>query len=84
MIIEPQQQYPVFYKAGSKLAWESINNQANQLLGYASDGAETYSSPIIDIDGQYWFLVNPEVSSLVVLSECLPFESIVLPEPELK
>ena len=79
MIFEPQQQYPVFYKAGSKLAWESINNQANQLLGYASDGAETYSKPIIDVDGNYWFLVNQEVSSLVELLDCVLYEEIKLP-----
>lgn len=78
---ENTQQYPTFFKAGTKANWTALNNQANTLLGFPEDGlAENYSNPIIDNNNKYWFVVNPEVSSLVDLTECVPYENIILKE----
>jgi len=74
-----QQTYPTFLNVGTKTAWTSLNKKANTLLGYPdNDLAENYSNPIVDENNNYWFVVNPEVSSLVDLSKCVPFESIIL------
>ena len=77
---ETTQEYPVFYNAGSKAAWTSLNNQANELLGFSNEGADSYSNPIIDKYGKYWFIVNPEVSSLVDLTKCSTYDLIQFPE----
>lgn len=79
--LEPQIQYPLFFKAGTKTAWTALNKKANQLLGYPdTDLALNYSTPIIDANGKYWFTVNSEVSELVDLTKCLTYQNIVLPE----
>jgi hypothetical protein len=70
------QQYPTFFKAGTKAAWNTLNKAADKKLGYGNDVAETYSQPIIDSNGKYWFVVNDEVSDLVDLSLCVSYESI--------
>jgi hypothetical protein len=72
------QQYPTFFKCSSKAAWTSLNNQANELLGFSNAGADNYSNPIIDANGKYWFVVNSDVSELVDLTKCLPYESITI------
>lgn len=82
--LEPQQQYPVFFKSATKTAWTALNKQANDILGYESEGAKTYSQPIIDAEGGYWFVVNPEVASLVDLTKCVSYDEIVLPKPNIK
>ena len=75
MDLTPQQQYPTYYPC-TKTQWESLNTQANELLGFSNDLAHTYSSPIIDKFGGYYFLVNPEVSSLVDLTKCVEYDYI--------
>lgn len=77
--LTPKQQYPIFYPT-TKEGWEALNSQADELLGFASAGADTYSSPIIDKFGAYWFLVQPETQSLVDLSKCKEYSEIQLPE----
>lgn len=77
----PQQTYPTFFLAGTKTAWTALNKKANTLLGFPdTDLALNYSNPIIDINSNYWFVVNPEVASLVDLTLCVDYDSIVLPE----
>lgn len=76
--LEPQIQYPLFFNAGSKANWEALNEQADAMLGYSNDGAETYSNPIIDKQGDYWFTVNEEVSKLVNLQDCVNYNEIEL------
>ena len=82
--LTPQQTYPTFFKAGTKAAWTALNKKANTLLGFPDDElAANYSNPIIDINSNYWFVVNPEVASLVDLSLCVDYDKIVLPENKL-
>jgi len=76
MIDEIKQTYPVFFNAGTKAKWTALNKKADLLLGYESEGASTYSSPIIDENSNYFFIVNPEVSELVDLSLCVEYDSI--------
>jgi hypothetical protein len=52
------------------------------LLDFPNAGASDYCNPIIDVKGVYYFTVNAEVSSLVDLEKCVPYEDIVLPTPE--
>lgn len=73
--LTPQQTYPVFYPT-TKKGWTALNSQADALLGFASEGANTYSSPIIDKFGKYFFIVNPEVSELVQLDKCVEYSTI--------
>jgi hypothetical protein len=81
---EPQIQYPLFLNVGTKVAWTTLNKKANTLLGYPdTDLALTYSNPIIDINSNHWFIVNPEVSELVDLTKCVEYSEIVLPQPKL-
>jgi len=75
-----QIQYPLFFNCGSQAAWEEKNKAANVLLGLGNAGADNYSNPIIDANGDHWFVVNPEVSSLVDLTLCVDYDKIVLPE----
>ena len=81
MELEPQIYFPTFLNVGTKTAWTALNKKANTLLGFPDDElASNYSNPIIDINSNYWFVVNPEVSSLVDLSLCVDYDKIVLPE----
>jgi len=81
MELEPQISFPQFLNVGTKTAWTALNKKANTLLGYPdTDLALNYSNPIIDIDGKYWFVVNPEVASLVDLTLCVDYDKIVLQE----
>jgi hypothetical protein len=75
---EQGQQYPVFFKVVTKSAWVTLNQKADNILGYGNLSANTYSKPIIDQLGKYYFIVNQEVSELVDLSLCVPYESIAL------
>ncbi len=76
MELTPQIQYPLFYKCSTQSEWAGLNNQANELLGFSNELAQSYSTPIIDKDGKHWFVVNPEVSELVDLNLCKPYETI--------
>jgi hypothetical protein len=77
---EPQIQYPLFFNCGTKASWTMLNKKANTLLGYPdTDLALTYSNPIIAANGDYYFIVNPEVSELVDLTKCVEYSEIVLP-----
>jgi hypothetical protein len=52
------------------------------LLDFPNAGAKDYCNPIIDVNGVYYFTINAEVSSLVDLELCIPYEDIILPEPK--
>lgn len=77
--IEPTQIYPCFYPCTNKAEFEDLDTQACELLDFPNAGASDYCNPIIDKFGVYWFTVNPEVSSLVDLTKCVPYDEIVLP-----
>jgi len=78
--MEPIEQiYPCFYPCTNKEEFESLDTQACELLDFPNAGASDYCNPLIDKFGVYWFTVNPEVSSLVDLTKCLPYDEIVLP-----
>jgi hypothetical protein len=81
---EPQITFPKFLNVGTKAAWTTLNKKANTLLGYACEGAQNYSNPIIAANGDYYFIVNPEIASLVELTKCVEYSEIVLPQPKLK
>jgi hypothetical protein len=75
-------QYPIFYPCSSAVEFEDLDTQACELLGFPDAGATNYCNPIIDINGIYFFTVNPEVLSLFTtaqLDTCVPYEEIVLP-----
>lgn len=76
-------EYPLFYPCSSKTNWQGLEKQANTLLGLPNEDRETYSKPLIDIDGKYYFVIQPEVSELVDLSLCVPFDSIEFPPVKL-
>jgi hypothetical protein len=67
--------FPLFFKT-DEAGFESLNNQANSLLGLPNAGADTYANPIIDANGNYYFTVNSEVASLVDLDKCVGFDAI--------
>jgi hypothetical protein len=83
----PAIQYPIFFPTDS-VQFEILDTEACELLGFPDAGANNYCNPIIDIDGVYYFTVNPEVLSLFTQSEldsCVPYDEIVLPpNPPLK
>jgi hypothetical protein len=84
-MIEPTQIYPCFYACKNKSEFESLDTQACELLNFPNAGALDYCNPIIDVDGVYYFTVNPEVTCLFTqeqLDTCVPYEDIVLPTPE--
>lgn len=66
---------PKFLKCNEK-EFESLLKQANELLGYPNELAENYCTPMIDINKDYYFLVNEEVINLVDYSLCVSFEEI--------
>jgi hypothetical protein len=71
------------YLKCTKLAFEKLLKQANELLGYPNELAENYCNPVIDKFGKYYFLVNKEVLSLVDYNKCITFEEIELIETTL-
>ena len=81
-MIEPTQIYPCFYPCKNESEFQSLDTQACELLDFPNAGASDYCNPIIDVKGVYYFTVNPEVSSLVNLELCIPYEDIILPAPE--
>jgi hypothetical protein len=72
-------EYPLFYKCLSQSEWDDLEEQANTLLGLPNESMETYSRPILDINKDIYFIVNPEVSDLVDLDECLNPSQITFP-----
>jgi hypothetical protein len=81
--MEEQITYPCFYRT-TKSGFETLDSQANQLLGFPNSEASNYCNPIIDINEAYFFTVNPEVVSLFTqaqLGSCIPYDEIVLPAP---
>jgi hypothetical protein len=78
--IEPTQIYPCYYPCKSESHFESLDTQACELLDFPNEGAKNYCNPIIDVNGVYYFIVNPEVSSLVDLTKCVPYDEIILPK----
>jgi hypothetical protein len=76
-------EFPVYYKT-DKQGFEELLNEANLQLGLPDgNGNDNYCNPIIDINGEYWFMVNLEVANLVDLSECFTAESINFPNVEM-
>ena len=76
--------FPLFLNCGSKADWTALNKKANTLLGFPDDElAANYSNPIISASGDYYFIVQPETSSLVDLTLCVDYDKIVLPENKL-
>lgn len=83
--MENTTQFPIFYPCADEAEFQSLDTQACELLGYPDAGATDYANPIIDINGDYWLIVNPEVVSLFTeeqLSMCVPYEDIILPPYE--
>lgn len=83
--MENTTQYPIFYPCADEAEFQSLDTQACELLGYPDAGATDYANPIIDINGDYWLIVNPEIVSLFTeeqLSMCVPYEDIILPPYE--
>jgi hypothetical protein len=80
--IEPTQIYPCFFACKNEAEFQDLDTQACELLDFPNAGALDYCNPIIDVKGVYYFTVNAEVSSLVDLEKCVPYEDIVLPTPE--
>jgi hypothetical protein len=74
--IEPTQIYPCYFACKSEAEFESLDTQACELLDFPNAGASDYCNPIIDVSGVYYFTVNPEVSTLVDLELCVPYEDI--------
>ena len=66
---------PKYFKC-SKTKFNSLLNQANTLLGFGNELAENYCNPIIDKHGNYYFIVNEEVLSLVDYELCISFQEI--------
>jgi hypothetical protein len=84
-MIEQTQNYPCFFACKSEAEFQSLDTQACELLNFPNAGALDYCNPIIDVNGVYYFTVNPEVTSLFTqeqLDTCIPYEDIVLPTPE--
>lgn len=72
-------EFPVYYKT-DKQGFEELLNEANLQLGLPDgNGNDNYCNPIIDINGDYWFMVNLEVANLVDISKCFTAESINFP-----
>jgi hypothetical protein len=68
--------YPLFYQCSTQAEFNQLNQQAGQLLGMPNEDTEQYAKPIIDKHGNYWFVVNPEVVSLVDVDDCVNFDQI--------
>ena len=54
------------YLKCTKTAFNKLLKQANTLLGYPNELAEAYCTPLIDINGDYYFVVE---LSLIHISE---------------
>jgi len=81
-MIEQTQIYPCFYACKSEAEFESLDTQACELLDFPNAGASDYCNQLVDINGIIYFTINAEVSSLVDLEKCVPYDDIVLPEPK--
>ena len=81
--LTPQPQFPLFFPCASK-QWQELEDKANTLLGFPNEGADNYSTPTIDKNGQYYFLVNPEVALLIDLSKCVQYSEIKFKQVNIK
>ena len=71
--------YPLFYPC-SLTDWETLEKQANALLGLPSEDGETYSRQFKDSSGNIYFYVSEDVVSLVDVSKCVTHEQINWPK----
>ena len=81
--LTPQLQFPQFLPCTEK-QWQELEDKANALLGFPNEGADNYSTPVIDKFGQYYFLVNPEVASLIDASKCVQYSEIKFKQVNIK
>ena len=81
--MEHSSTFPIFYPCADEAEFQNLDTQACELLGYPDAGATDYANPIIDINGDYYFIINYEVVSLFTkaqLDTCVQYDEIVLPE----
>ena len=79
----PTINFPLFFPCTPK-QWQELEDKANTLLGFPNEGADNYSTPTIDKFGQYFFLVNQEVASLVDVSKCVQYSEIKFKQVNIK
>lgn len=70
-----EQEYPLYYPC-NLITWNSLEKQANSILGLPNEEKETYSKKFIDNENNIYFYVTEEVVSLVDVSECLTHSQI--------
>ena len=79
----PTIQFPQFLPC-TESKWQELNAAADELLGFPNEGAETYSTPVVDKNGQFYFMVQPETASLVYLSKCVQYSEIKFKQVNIK
>jgi hypothetical protein len=62
---------PQYYKCANEAEFNALNEAAAQVLG-----TDIYQQPLIDINGDFWFIVNVEIEHLVDFSLCKLFSEI--------
>lgn len=63
--------FPLYFKCSSKANFDQLNSQAALLIN-----SDSYQQPLVDASGEYWLIVNSEVSSLVNLEACVSWDEI--------
>jgi len=75
---------PSKYLKTTKKGFETLLKQANDLLGLPDgNGNDSYCTPLINTKGDYFFIANQEVLSLVDESKLVDYDSIDIPQPKI-
>jgi hypothetical protein len=75
---------PSKYLKTTKKGFETLLKKANELLGLPDgNGNDSYCSPLINTKGDFFFIVNQEVLSLVDESKLVDYDSIDIPQPKI-
>lgn len=72
-----------YYNCKTQSNFEQKEQLCCQLLGlpYSDDSTINYAKPLIDINGDYWLIINDEVISVLTESElnsCVEFSEVPL------
>ena len=75
--------FPRYYKCSSLANFKTLEKKCSIILGLPDDESTlNYASPIKDIDGKNWLVVNTEVTSLFTEAEIaamVQYDDIILP-----
>lgn len=76
----------LYFNCKTKTKFNNKERLCRDLLGLPNEGAEIYAKPLIDINGDYYLIINNEVASIITeteLAACKEYNEIKLEQNDI-